>query len=281
MQTAEKTTTPHTLVENLTQLISLPELYLRLQKTIDDPDHTREQVAEILGHDPALCARVLRIANSAYYGFPREIEAIDDAVGLVGELELRNLVLATSVVGAMNSVRFSGIDIDQFWEHSLLTGIGGRLIARRLAGINAENLFLGGLLHDIGRLVIYQWDAPLAAAVERQSEERHQLPDQAEREVLGFDHAEVGALLLETWSLPQELAEMARCHHQYQLARGDSHYVVLVLALANALANGDAPEDVGPRVLAEALEIGAVALQDMIESRDEQFAELRGILLAP
>ncbi len=280
MLTAEKTVTPQALVENLTQLISLPELYLRLQKTIDDPTHTREAVAEILGHDPALCARVLRIANSAYYGFPREIDTIDDAVGLIGETDLRNLVLATSVVGAMNGVPYAGIDIDRFWEHSLLTGIGGRLIGRRLNGIDTENLFLGGLLHDIGRLVIYQWDAPLAAAVQRQSEERHQLPDQAEREVLGFDHAEVGALLLETWDLPQELAEMARCHHQYQLARGDSHFAVLVLALANALGNGEDPEDVGPRVLVEALEIGNVAMQDIIEQRDQQFAEIRNLLLA-
>ena len=146
-------------------------------------------------------------------------------------------------------------------------------------GVDAENLFLGGLLHDIGVLVIYQWDAALAAAVTRQSEQRHQLRDQAEREVLGFDHAEVGAALLEAWQLPQALGEMTRCHHQYQLARDAYPFEVLVLSLANAFANGAVPEDIGPRVLAETLELGSVALRDIIEQRDEQFAELRAILL--
>lgn len=278
MLTAQKATTPSALVEELTHLLSLPEIYLRLQQTIDDPAHTREQLADVLGHDPALCVRVLRIANSAYYGFPREIETVADAVALIGESELRNLVLATSVIGTMGKLEFPGVDLGAFWEHSLLTGIGGRLIARRVPGVNAENLFLGGLLHDIGVLVIYQWDAPLAAAVQQQSEQRHQLRDQAEREVLGFDHAEVGAALLERWGLPQELEEMARCHHQYQLARGDQPFAVLVLSLANSLAHDAAPEDVGPRVLAETLELGSVALRDVIEQRDEQFAEVRAIL---
>ncbi len=104
MENAERVTTPQALVDNVLQLISLPELYLRLQQTIDDPDHTREQVAEIIAYDPSLSARVLRIANSSYYSFPREIETVAAAVGIIGELDLRNLVLATSVVGSMNKL---------------------------------------------------------------------------------------------------------------------------------------------------------------------------------
>jgi len=217
MDNGARVTTPWSLVENVMQLISLPEIYLRLQQVIDDPIHTREQVAEILAYDSSLSARVLRIANSSYYSFPREIETVASAVSIVGEIELRNLVLATTVVGSMNALHYRGVDIDQFWLHSLRCGIIARLIARSVGGVNPEVLFLAGILHDLGILVIYQQDVTLAAAISRQMGEQHQLRDQAERELLGFDHAEVGALLIEAWGLSPELAELTLCHHQYQL----------------------------------------------------------------
>ena len=110
MDNGARLTTPQSMVDNVLQLISLPEIYLRLQRVMDDPDHTREQVAEIVAYDPSLSARVLRIANSSYYSFPREIETVSSAVGVIGELDLRNLVLATTVVGSMNSLDCRGVD---------------------------------------------------------------------------------------------------------------------------------------------------------------------------
>lgn len=275
-------TTAQSLVANVLQLISLPEVYLRLQQVIDDPDHSRDQVAEILAYDPSLSARVLRIANSSYYGFPREIESVASAVGIIGELDLRNLVLATSVAGSMNSLSYSGVNIDDFWLHSLRCGITARLIAKTVGGFNPETLFLAGILHDLGILVIYQHDAILAAAISRQIDEQHQLRDQAEREVLGFDHAEVGALLLEAWDLSAELAELVRCHHQYQLAQ-DNKTATLMLALANQMAQlGTVPDiDSDPRLVAmvEQLEISPDTLGGLIQDSEQQCAEVRNIIL--
>jgi HD-like signal output (HDOD) protein len=123
MDNGARVSTPQLLVDSVLHLISLPEIYLRLQETIDDPLHSREQIAEIVAYDPALSARVLRIANSSYYGFPREIETVGSAVGLIGELELRNLVLATTVIGAMTALDYKGVDVDEFWLHSLRCAI--------------------------------------------------------------------------------------------------------------------------------------------------------------
>ena len=275
-------TTAQSLVENVLQLISLPEVYLRLQQVIDDPDHTRDQVAEILAYDPSLSARVLRIANSSYYGFPREIETVAAAIGIIGELDLRNLVLAASVAGSMNSLNHGGVNIDDFWLHSLRCGITARLVAKTVGGFNPETLFLAGILHDLGILVIYQHDATLAAAISRQIDEQHQLRDQAERELLGFDHAEVGALLLEAWGLSAELAELVRCHHQYQLAQ-ENKTATLMLALANQMAQpGTAPDlDSDPRLaaMAEQLEITADTLDDLVQDSEQQCTEVRNILL--
>lgn len=274
--------TAKSLVENVLQLISLPEIYLRLQQVIDDPDHTRDQVAEILSYDPSLSARVLRIANSSYYGFPREIESVASAVGIIGEIDLRNLVLATSVAGSMNALSYRGVNIDDFWLHSLRCGIAARLIAKAIGGFSPETLFLAGILHDLGILVIYQHDATLAAAISRQIDQQHQLRDQAERELLGFDHAEVGALLLEAWGLSAELAELVRCHHQYQLAQ-DNKGASLMLALANLMAQGGPAADIDsdPRLAAMLgqLEISPDTLGRLVQDSERQCDEVRSIIL--
>jgi len=282
MDNGARMTTPQSLVDNVMQLISLPEIYLRLQRVIDDPTHTREQVAEVVAYDPSLSARVLRIANSSYYSFPREIETVASAVGIIGELDLRNLVLATSVVGSMSALNCKGVNIDEFWLHSLRCGINARLIARSVGGFNPEILFLAGILHDLGILVIYQQDSALAEAISRQIDEKHQLRDQAEREVLGFDHAEVGALLIEAWGLSQELSELTRCHHQYQLAQLDKQ-AALMLALANLLANPKTDRDLesDPRLSAiiEQLDINQASIAEIMENGEQQCSEVKKIIL--
>jgi HD-like signal output (HDOD) protein len=277
-----KVATPRAMVENVLQLISLPEIYLRLQNTIDDPLHSREQIADVITYDPALSARVLRIANSSYYSFPREIETVVSAVGIIGELDLRNLVLATTVVGSMSSLNYKGIDIDAFWLHSLRCAISARLIAKSVNGHNPEIFFLAGMLHDLGILVIYQQNPTLAGSIARQMEEKHQLRDQAERELLGFDHAEVGALLIEAWGLSAELAELTRCHHQYQLAQ-DSKPAALILSFANQLADEDTAligaSDIRLEAMMGDLGIDQDKLAGIIESGEQQCQEVKTIIL--
>lgn len=282
MENAARVATPQALVDNVLHLISLPEIYLRLQRTIDDPQHTREQVAAILAHDPALSARVLRIANSSYYGFAREIESVDAAVGIIGELDLRNLALAASLVGSTRPLDRSGVDIDRFWLHSLRCAVHARQLAKVAGGCNPETLFLAGMLHELGILVIYQHDRDLSRIIGHQIDELHQLRDQAEREVLGFDHADVGALLIEAWGLSAELAALVRSHHQYQLAR-EHPRSAQILALANLIAIDDGEEtpraDIRLRTLCTTLGLEPLALEELVAAGEAQCGEIRNIIL--
>lgn len=281
MDSGSKVPTPQALVDSVLQLISLPEIYLRLQQTIDDPMHTREQVAAIITYDPGLSARVLRIANSSYYSFPSEIETVAAAVGIIGEIDIRNLVLATTVVGAMNALTYEGVDIDSFWLHSLRCGISARLVAKAVGDCDAEILFLAGILHDLGILVIYQQHSILAGAVARQIDEHHQLRDQAEREVLGFDHAEVGALLTQSWGLSEAICELLRCHHQYQLAH-EHQRPAMILALANLMADQnsatDPHSDIRLGKLIKQLNLDQQTLSEIDQNGAQQCEEIRKVL---
>ena len=252
-----------------------------LQETIDDPLHTRQQVANIIAYNPALAAGILRIANSSNYGFPTTIDSVEAATSIVGKVDLRNLVLATSVVCSMSSLTYKGVNLNVFWLHSLHCGIYAPLIAKNQGGCGAEILFLAGILHDLGILVVYQHDETLANAGSRHLETSHQLRDQAEREMFGLDHAEMGALLVEAWGLAEQLCILVGSHYQYQMA-GEHRREAMMLALANLLAESvpgvDPETDCQLVTLACNLNLNDAVLRDVCDAVEQQCDEIRNVI---
>ncbi len=228
--------TAKALVANILHLASLPNVYTQLEKTLKNPDHTRNDIAKVVSVDPALTARLLRIINSSYYSLPRPVENIGIAVNLLGEFDLRNLVLVSSVVNSVAALTDRGIDIHAFWQHSIRCGIAAKMLAVLKNHENPDLLFLGGLLHDIGRLIIYKNEPELSSTVSwyiaSEGRERHLI----EQELLGFDHATVGSLLIESWGLPVKLIDIIKYHHQPELSP-DSEYGVNLIGFANLLAH--------------------------------------------
>lgn len=149
-----KNNTPETLVANVVQLTSLPSVYVRLEEVLKDSNHTRDNIADVISVDPALCARTLRIINSSYYALPNTVQNIATAINLIGEYDLRNIVLVTSVVNSVKGLVNGGIDITEFWRHSVRCGITAKLLAKTKSAVDPELFFLCGLLHDLGQLVI-------------------------------------------------------------------------------------------------------------------------------
>jgi len=153
------------LVKGVVKLISLPEIYIRVSQALEDENHNAKQLGDIIGHDPALTARILRIVNSAYYSLANQVELVSRAVSVIGEDDLRNLVLATSAVDTSKRIPNQLVDIDLFWRHSVHTGIVARLLSQYCNILHGERLFVAGMLHDIGKLVLYFKEPELSQQV--------------------------------------------------------------------------------------------------------------------
>ena len=221
---------PESLISDTNALISLPEVCLQLRERLADPQHTRKEVAEIILHDPALTARVLRIVNSAYYGMPQKVSEISHALNILGEEELQNLVIVTSIVKTMARVS-STVDIRSFWRSSIFSAVMAKNLSHgaQLAELSPEDMFIAGLLLNIGRLLLYHHEPVLLDEVDRKMTEEN-LPDYiVERELLGFDHADVGALMAGSWNFSPKLIGIIRCHHRPVEELSESAHAVMGL----------------------------------------------------
>jgi HD-like signal output (HDOD) protein len=204
---------PDDLVAGVIELSSPPEIYTRITRLLDDPSSTSSDIATVLEKDPGLTARLLKIVNSAYYGSPSEIETVSRAITLVGNRELRSLVFATAVLEMFNGIPNDLVSMNSFWDDSLRCAVISQVLASHHHQKNeVEPIFVAGLLHEIGHLIIYHKLPELSR--EALLRYMHGGLDlyRAEREVFGFDYAAVGAALLRLWKLPPMLEQVVEFH---------------------------------------------------------------------
>ena len=227
---SELAVSAETLVDQCYQLKSLPQVFEQLQTVISTPDHTSADVDAVLSTDPALSARLLKIVNSAYYGIPRQIGDILSAIIILGEDDLRNMVVATSLAKTLDHCE--GLDIKKFWRRSLLTGLLARAIGRQRKHKYSERLFVAGLLADVGQLILYQDKPELHEKIVSHSQEFDQELHATERELIGFCHADVGTILTKQWQFPSMISEAIEAHHQPVSfdSEFDSHIEITALA---------------------------------------------------
>lgn len=194
------------------KLFTLPEVYLQLKQELDDPKSSLLKVAEVIARDPALTVRLLRMVNSAFFGFGQKIDTISQAVSMLGTQQVHDLALATSVTKAFNSIPENVVNMAQFWHQSIYCGVLARLLASRCNVLDSERLFVAGLLHDIGHLVMYQTiPEKMQQALKRCRSEGRPL-FQLEQELTGTNYAKVGGLLMSSWGLPESLIITTRFH---------------------------------------------------------------------
>jgi putative nucleotidyltransferase with HDIG domain len=202
------------VLKRVSDIPSLPQFVIDTLKKLDDPKSNAQDVADKLAKDEGLVLRILRLANSAYYGLPRRITSVSEAIALLGFKTVKSIVLAASVYKFMDGA-FTGYALDrgELWKHSLSVAFSARHIAKRFKDVDDEEAYVAGMVHDIGKIVLNDYVRFGYSIIVKLVEEDKMPFMDAERQVLGFDHAQVGGLIMEQWNLPERYMLAARYHH--------------------------------------------------------------------
>ncbi|MDH5443903.1 MAG: HDOD domain-containing protein, partial [Gammaproteobacteria bacterium] len=228
--------TPQELVSGVVRLVSLPEVCIRVNEMMDDPGVNATEIGKVISQDTSLTARLLKIVNSAFYGFQARIETVSRAVTVIGLRELRGLVLAASAVESFSKLPNDVLNLVNFWRHSVYCGVVSQLLAQKCNVLHSERLFVAGLLHDIGKLVITNKLIDESREVIKRVEKKKKFDFDIEQAVLGFDHAEVGGVLLKEWNMPESLCNSVMYHHRPK-AVTELTIEICIVHIANILAN--------------------------------------------
>lgn len=204
--------TAQSLVQTTVQLISLPDVYIRLRSVINSPNTSMSDVAQIIVHDPAITARLLKLVNSSYFGLTSQVDTMTHAINLLGTQQVHDLVLATVVIDSFSGFTNDSLNIYDFWFNGVYCAVTARLLAYHCKNIDTERPFIAGLLHRIGHLVSYHELPDESSASAEMAQQKNMPLYLAEREVLGFDYAQLGALLMQEWKLPQSLQIITEFH---------------------------------------------------------------------
>jgi HD-like signal output (HDOD) protein len=204
---------PQDLLSGYVEVSSLPMMYTRINDAIGNPRMSMGEIGRVISEDAGLSARLLRIVNSAFYGFPSRVETITRAVTIVGTQQLRALALATSVMNMFKGIPHHLVNMESFWKHSVACGLAARSLASYRREPNPELFFSAGILHDIGRLILYIKVPDLAKKTLERAKAEEMLLFEMERDVIGFDHGAMGRALVQCWKLPPSLEEVVAFHN--------------------------------------------------------------------
>lgn len=234
------------LAKDAKELFSLPDIYFQLNQMIHDPRFSLSDIGAVIAKDPALSVRLLRLVNSSFYGFQSRIDSIPRAIAVVGVDDLYNLVVATCVVDRFAKIPTDLVDMTAFWMRSVHCAVVTRLLAKNSAVLHADRLFLAGLLHDVGSLLLYQKMPEQALRVLLAIEHDRRLLSGFEEEIIGFNHAEVGRELLKLWGLPESLYEVVGHYRDPENAQNhklDTQLLNLATRLVDEAEQGRPVED--------------------------------------
>jgi HD-like signal output (HDOD) protein len=224
-----------TIIASVASAPPLPTASIEVIRLIQNPDVPSVKIAQAIEYDPSLTTNVLRLANSSFFGFPRSVSTVKDALFRLGTNQVFQLVVAATV-GKMSQRPVRGYDLSggDLWDHLVGTAIGAVKLAQALKLDIPSYTFTAALTHDVGKVVLGTFVEVDAESI-RKLAYKGKIPfEQAEQLVLGIDHAEVGALLLEHWKLPAYLVKVVRWHHQPE-GVSDDPLVVNVVHVANAV----------------------------------------------
>lgn len=253
------------LALSASELFVLPKAVTRLKECMDDQAASIDDVAEIIAFDPGLTAQILKVSNSALYRFPKQIDTISKALQVIGTRSAYDLALAYGVTQAFSNIESQIIDVDKFWEQSVSCGLLGKYFSEYRRQREPERLFVAGLLHNIGELVVM-------ATVPEQARRclaynSRVSPAQLQSALLGFTYAELSAALIQEWGVPATIYQPIRTLHEALTDTEDAR----IMQLSYALALNNVHPDIYPDMsnvdasLHERLDLAADELDDALD----------------
>lgn len=275
------------LLKDIKDVAPLPKAYLRIQELVNDPDSSLDELTNVISNNPGLTARILRIANSVYVGLPVKVDSIGRAVQILGLNQVHDLALASAAVGSLFKIQSKALDVYDFWRRSIYCAIVARVTARRCGIRNAERLFVAGLLHEIGNLLLAFKEPPFYSEL-RDAAIRRQTPLAiVQREQLGFDYAKASAELLKRWQLPDTVWLPIELHtHDLSLAPPALAHDVSMVHMGAAISraamwHSDADEPVPPfdTVAVSLTKLDEQVVEEIMRESDQAVVEAMTLLL--
>jgi len=212
------------------KLPSLPEVALKILEAVRQEENSFDEIAKIIMADPALTARILKVANSSLFGLPNSVKSLSQATALIGTNILKNIALSFVVVQEFQNVSQGSFDLNLFWKRSITTAITAETLAKYI-NLKDPDLFVSGLLQDIGGLILYLVAPDTFDAVQDEQRVNNKTVCEAEQQQFGFDHTEVSYHLLSIWGLPEKMCQSIRLHHSEMKGdRYDESAMILQLA---------------------------------------------------
>jgi putative nucleotidyltransferase with HDIG domain len=222
-------------LKKIKEISTLPDVMQRIMDILADENSSSQELSREIEHDPALTAKILKVVNSAFYGFYRRIANVNEAVVILGYNEVRSIAITVSVFdvfsGKPAKTPFNRV---KFWEHSIGTAVVADILRQECCRYE-EGAFVAGLLHDIGKVVMDQHFPSEWTAVLNESREKGLPLIDVEREMLGISHARIGQILCDYWNLPEDLGRAIRRHHRKPTESSNLPLDGLIYA-ANSLA---------------------------------------------
>ncbi len=222
-----------TLIMTASDLPTIPVVATKVMQLIESESATAEELARVVASDPAVAARVLKISNSSFYGCQRQIQTLSHAIMVLGFSTLKSLVVAASVKQVYKPY---GLTEKMLWEHSFGAGLAARIIAKSTRVVNEEEAFLGGLFHDIGKIIMNTMDSQQFQTVMQICFNEGVAFTEAEHQVYPYSHSEVGALVIKKWNFPEILMHAVARHHSLEFPENEDPYQIR-LACVVGLAN--------------------------------------------
>jgi len=213
------------IAQNVLSLPALPTIIAQMVELIDNPRTSASQLTKLISTDQVLTTKILKLANSAYYGFPRRIGTVNLAIVVLGFDMIKDLGLSVSIIDRFKRRSVDpSFDMSRFWEHSIACGAVSKMLARILNFRITGEVFVAGLVHDLGKLILNQYFPKEFSEIMKRITHHKESFLEAEDKILGVGHALIGSWLIERWNLPEHLVEVIEYHHNPQDA---SHYVQL------------------------------------------------------